>query len=118
MLPIMGTAEGITQKEAEVPAIALGIGLQLTNILRDVGEDLRRGRIYLPQDELKQFDVTEEELFSLQVTEKYKKFLQFQIARARGYYAEAARGIHLLPPKARFAVRASMDLYAKILNKI
>lgn len=118
MLPIMGTADGITQEEAKVPAIALGIALQLTNILRDVGEDLKRGRIYLPLDELSQFGVTEKDLFAFKVTETYKKFLKFQIARARDYYLQADRGIQMLAPDARFAVRASLDLYSKILDKI
>jgi len=118
MLPILGTADGITQEEAKVPAVALGIALQLTNILRDVGEDLKRGRIYLPQDELKKFGITEEDLFSLQVTDKYKKFMKFQIARAREYYVEASNGIPLLAPDARFAVQASQDLYGRILDKI
>jgi len=118
MLPILGTAPGVTEEEAKEPAIALGIALQLTNILRDVGEDLKRGRIYLPQDELKKFGLTEEDLLAGEVTEKYKEFMKFQIARARHYYAQAARGIPMLAPDARFAVRASQDLYARILDKI
>jgi hypothetical protein len=83
-----------------------------------VGEDLNRGRVYLPQDELRQFGLTEEDLYSRQVTEKYKDFLKFQIARARDYYKEAERGIPMLAPDARFAVRASLDLYGKILEKL
>jgi phytoene synthase len=118
MLPILGTADGITQEEAKVPAVALGIALQLTNILRDVGEDLKRGRIYLPQDELKKFGITEEDLFARKVDDKYKKFMKWQIARARAYYAEAANGIPMLAPDARFAVQASQDLYGRILDKI
>merc|ERR1719277_287338 len=71
MLPILGTADGYTEAEAKSPAEALGIALQLTNILRDVGEDLTtRGRIYLPQDELKRFGLTEDDLFAMKVTEK------------------------------------------------
>jgi phytoene synthase len=72
--------------------VALGIGFQLTNILRDVGEDLERGRIYLPQDELEAYGITEEDLFNCKVTEKYKAFMKFQIQRARDYYAIAKRG--------------------------
>merc|ERR1719380_40830 len=86
MLPILGTADGVTEEQAKVPAEALGVALQLTNILRDVGEDLRRGRIYLPQEELRAFNLTEKDLLAGQVTEKYKKFIKFQIARARDYY--------------------------------
>merc|ERR1719487_1252540 len=107
MLPLLGTADGVSEEDATPPALALGIALQLTNILRDVGEDLKRGRIYLPLDELRQFDLTEEDLLACQVTDKYKKFLKFQIARARDYYAQAAHGIPMLAPDARFAVRAS-----------
>merc|ERR1740138_590936 len=117
-LPILGTADGFTEEQAKEPAKALGIALQLTNILRDVGEDLQRGRIYLPLDELRQFGLTEEDLFARKVTEKYKTFIKFQIARARSYYAEAARGIPMLAPDARFAVRASLDLYNGILEKL
>ena len=57
-LPLLGTAEGVSEEEAKGPAIALGIALQLTNILRDVGEDLERGRIYLPLDEVERFGLT------------------------------------------------------------
>lgn len=122
MLPILGTADGVTEEQAKAPAEALGIALQLTNILRDVGEDLKRGRIYLPLDELKRFGLTEDDLYDQmtdgKVTEKYKSFMKFQIARARDYYVEAARGIPMLAPDARFAVRASLDLYERILDKI
>ena len=66
-LPILGAAEGYTEEQAAEPAIALGIALQLTNILRDVGEDLERGRIYLPLDELAAFGLTEDDLFRCEV---------------------------------------------------
>eukprot|EP00747_Dinoflagellata_sp_TGD_P153571 gnl/TRDRNA2_/TRDRNA2_177409_c0_seq3.p1 gnl/TRDRNA2_/TRDRNA2_177409_c0~~gnl/TRDRNA2_/TRDRNA2_177409_c0_seq3.p1 ORF type:complete len:496 (+),score=68.50 gnl/TRDRNA2_/TRDRNA2_177409_c0_seq3:94-1488(+) len=118
MLPLLGKAEGVTEAQIRKPAIALGIAFQLTNILRDVGEDLERGRIYLPLDEIKEFGLTEEDLSAGVVTEKYKDFIKFQIARARAYYKEAEKGISMLNPTARFAVRASLDLYGKILTKI
>jgi phytoene synthase len=117
-LPILGTADGYTQEQAASPAIALGIALQLTNILRDVGEDLERKRIYLPRMELEEFGLTEKDLFARKVTDKYKAFMKFQIARARKYYKEAERGIPMLSPDARFAVRAALDLYGGILAKI
>jgi phytoene synthase len=85
-LPLLGTAQQSSIEEATEPALALGIALQLTNILRDVGEDLERGRIYLPQDELAAFGLTEEDLFRREVTPKYKEFMKFQIQRARGEY--------------------------------
>lgn len=117
-LPILGTAEGYTAEEATPSAVALGIGLQLTNILRDVGEDLERGRIYLPLDEIASFGLTEEDLFRCEVTDKYRAFMKFQIQRARDYYNLAKNGIHMLAPDARFAVRASLDLYSRILDVI
>jgi len=117
-LPILGAAKGYTEEQAAEPAVALGIALQLTNILRDVGEDLERGRIYLPQDEIKSFGLTEEDLFKCEVTPKYKIFMKFQIQRARDYYAKAKAGIPMLAPNARFAVQASLDLYSRILDVI
>lgn len=117
-LPILGTAEGYTEEQATEPALALGIALQLTNILRDVGEDLERGRIYLPMNEIERFGLTEDDLFQSKVTPKYKEFMKFQIARARDYYKKAATGIPMLAPSGRFAVQASLDLYGRILDVI
>lgn len=117
-LPILGTARGYTEEQAAEPAIALGIALQLTNILRDVGEDLERGRIYLPLDEIKAFGLTEQDLFRCEVTPKYKEFMKFQIQRARDYYKKAEEGVLMLAPEARIAVQASLDLYSRILTVI
>ncbi|KAJ1425861.1 isoprenoid synthase domain-containing protein [Ochromonadaceae sp. CCMP2298] len=117
-LPILGTAEGYTEAQATEPALALGIALQLTNILRDVGEDLERGRIYLPMEEITFFGLTEDDLFRCEVTPQYREFMKFQIKRARDYYAQAARGIPMLAPSGRLAVQASLDLYSKILDVI
>ena len=117
-LPILGVAEGYTEAQARKPAEALGIALQLTNILRDVGEDLERGRIYLPLDEIERFGLTEDDLFACQVTPKWVAFMKFQIARARDYYQRAKEGIPMLAPSGRLAVQASLDLYSKILDKI
>jgi len=117
-LPILGCADGYTEEQAAEPAVALGIALQLTNILRDVGEDLERGRIYLPLDEIKAFGLTEEDLFSCEVTPKYREFMKFQIKRARDYYKKAEAGVPMLAPDARLAVRASLDLYSAILDVI
>lgn len=117
-LPILGVEKGYTEEEAAGPAVDLGIGLQLTNILRDVGEDLERGRIYLPLDEIAAFGLTEEDIFSCEVSPKYIEFMKFQIARARDYYNRARLGIPMLAPSARFAVQASLDLYSAILTVI
>lgn len=99
-------------------ARALGNAMQLTNFLRDVGEDSRRGRIYLPQDELAAFGVGEEEILAGQVTERFVRLAKFQVERARELYAVADRGIPMLPPEARKPVRLARVLYSRILDRI
>jgi 15-cis-phytoene synthase len=99
-------------------AIALGIASQLTNILRDVGEDVSRGRIYLPLDELAQFDYTEAELLKGVVDDRWRALMKFQIARARRYYEVAERGISYLSGDARYPIWAALILYRQILDRI
>lgn len=99
-------------------AIALGIANQLTNILRDVGEDARRGRIYLPLEELALFDYSEADLIQGVVDDRWRALMKFQIQRARKYYSEAERGIRSLSPNARWPVWASLMVYSQILNAI
>nr|ATQ35986.1 phytoene synthetase [Melanothamnus japonicus] len=117
-LPIMGTSQegrdGLRQ--AVEPAVALGIGLQLTNILRDVGEDRLRGRIYLPLEDLKRFNYTEQDLFNCVLDARYVNLMKFQVARARRYFRQAERGVHLLSEDSRFPVQASLDMYSQILD--
>jgi phytoene synthase len=74
-------------------AADLGVGMQLTNILRDVKEDLSRGRVYLPQDELAQFGLTEADLARGEVTDAWRRFAKFQVDRSRSFYARAQHGI-------------------------
>ncbi|PSB05131.1 15-cis-phytoene synthase CrtB [Merismopedia glauca] len=99
-------------------AIALGIASQLTNILRDVGEDVSRGRIYIPLDELAQFNYTEAELLKGVVDDRWRALMQFQIARARKYYETAERGISYLSGDARYPIWAALILYRQILDRI
>ncbi|MEB3273249.1 MAG: 15-cis-phytoene synthase CrtB [Prochlorothrix sp.] len=100
-------------------AVALGIANQLTNILRDVGEDARRrGRIYLPLDELAQFDYSEEDLFNGVIDDRWRAFMKFQLDRARQFYQEAERGIAALSHDGRWPVWASLMLYSQILDVI
>lgn len=99
-------------------AVALGIANQITNILRDVGEDARRGRIYLPLDELELFDYTERDLFEGVVDDRWRALMQFQIQRARKYYVQAEQGISALSPDARLPVWAATILYSNILTEI
>ncbi len=99
-------------------AIALGIANQLTNILRDVGEDARRGRIYLPLEDLKRFNYTEEDLFNSVVDERWRELMRFQIRRAHSFFAAAESGISALSLDARFPVWTALMLYRGILNVI
>jgi phytoene synthase len=98
--------------------VALGRAMQMTNILRDVGEDARMGRIYLPLDELQRFGYTESSLFEEVVDDAFVALMRFQIDRVRRLYAEAEPGIALLAPEARYTVRLALTLYRQILNSI
>jgi phytoene synthase len=118
MMPIMGTAPGATFEQALEPALALGVALQLTNILRDVGEDRVRQRIYLPQEDLRRFGVSEAALLKGVKDEKYVALLKFQIERAREWYRRAEDGIPMLSKDAQLPIRASLDMYSTILDKI
>lgn len=104
--------------DPEPEAIALGIANQLTNILRDVGEDARRGRIYLPLEDLERFKYSEKDLFNGVVDDRWRSLMQFQIQRARQFFVDAERGVSLLSPDARFPVWAALMLYRGILDVI
>lgn len=99
-------------------AIKLGVALQLTNILRDVGEDWANGRIYLPQDELAVYGISEEQIAAGRVTPRWRAFMRFQIDRARRLYEEAMPGIGMLGRDGQIAIAASAVLYRDILTKI
>lgn len=99
-------------------AIALGIANQLTNILRDVGEDVHRGRIYLPEEDLARFNYTEKDLLNGVVDERWQKFMQFQIERARKFFIQAETGLRFLIPDARWPVWSALMLYQQILDAI
>ncbi|MGF1478952.1 MAG: 15-cis-phytoene synthase CrtB [Cyanophyceae cyanobacterium] len=99
-------------------AIALGIANQLTNILRDVGEDAQRGRIYLPLEDLERFNYTEAELLKGINDERWKKLMRFEIERARTYYSQAESGIKALSADSRWPVWAALMLYQGILDYI
>ena len=99
-------------------AISLGMAMQLTNILRDVGEDIQRDRIYLPIEDLHAFNYTEADLLAGVVDERWKAMMKFQIKRARKYYRQAEIGIRYLIRDSRLPVWASLMLYQGILNEI
>jgi phytoene synthase len=109
---------GYKHDQALEHAEALGIAMQLTNILRDVGEDLDRNRIYLPLNELWQYGITEDDLFNHQMTPRFKSFMKYQIARARQYYEQADIGIPMLQSDSQVPVYLARYNYSRILDKI
>jgi len=114
MVPILGPLSDDAYPAAE----KLGIAFQLANFIRDVGEDLDRGRIYLPLDELKSFNVDEEMLKERVITSEIKEALKFNIARVRQLQREAATGIKLLAPESRACIEAASELYCGIVDEV
>jgi phytoene synthase len=109
------------QQDMYIPtqeAIALGMAMQLTNILRDVGEDAARGRIYLPLEELARFNYTEQDLLKGVIDDRWQALMRFQIQRARNFYAMAEKGISYLSLDARYPIWAALMLYQQILGAI
>jgi phytoene synthase len=109
---------------AAIPyAVKLGVALQMTNILRDVGEDLRAGRLYLPIAELAAHGLTTADVDAIgtgaaQVDDRWRALMRFQIERNRRLYAEALPGVDLLHRDGRFAIAAAAELYQAILEDI
>ncbi len=99
-------------------AIALGIANQLTNILRDVGEDRQRGRIYLPQEDIEKFNYSEEKLLKGEINKQWKALMKFQLTRARDWFQKSEDGIKWLSSDARWPVWTSLRLYRGILDSI
>lgn len=118
MSHVIGFAEPARQEQGLAHAIDLGIAMQLTNILRDIGEDLGRARLYLPSEEMQRFGITEQQLHNGQLTDGFRELMAFQIARARDYYARAAPGIPMLDARGRFAVHVAAEVYSRILRQI
>jgi phytoene synthase len=117
-MPIIGLADGVRFDQAAPYAIQLGIALQLTNILRDVGEDLTAGRVYFPLEDLDRFNLSLADIQQRTFDERFIALMQFEIARARQLYQQALPGIMLLSRQARAAVGAAALLYAAILDEI
>ena len=114
MVPILGAlSEG-----AYAPAEKLGVAFQLANFIRDVGEDLDRGRVYLPQDELAQFGVDREMLEARKLTPQITAVLKFQIERVRQLQREATPGILQLEPASRPCIEAASELYCGIVDEV
>ena len=96
----------------------LGLAFQLTNIIRDVGEDARRGRIYLPQDELARFGVTESDLLNANYSESFRRLMQFQVERAQATYQQAFAQLPAADRKAQRAGLVMAAIYRATLNEI
>ncbi len=114
MVPILGALS----EAAYEPAEKLGVAFQLANFIRDVGEDLDRGRVYLPQDELALFGVDHEMLAARKLTPEITAALKFQIERVRQLQREAAPGILQLEPASRPCIEAASELYCGIVDEV
>jgi phytoene synthase len=117
MLPVLGHP-GVPYHVVAPYARDLGVAFQLTNFIRDVGEDLRRGRVYLPQESLDLFDVTRQHLARGVVDAPIRRLLAHEIARTRELYATAEPGIRLLAPESQDCIRTAFTLYRGILDEI
>jgi phytoene synthase len=119
MLPILGSSDPAAARE---PARQLGLAFQLTNFIRDVAEDLDRGRTYLPDEHLAAFGVTRDDLLAARAagvsTPKIKNLIRYEISRAGEHYAAAAPGIPLLSPGSQACMRTAYRLYGGILDEV
>jgi phytoene synthase len=114
MLPILGYSD----PRAIEAATALGTAFQLANFIRDIGEDIDRGRIYMPLDDLTRFGVSEEMLLKRQLTPEIVEAIKYQIARVRDLQEKAEAGIQYLDPISRPCIRAASELYCGIVDEI
>jgi phytoene synthase len=114
MCRVVGAAEG----KADAHAEALGVAMQLSNFLRDLGEDWRRGRVYLPLEDLEKCGYTERDLALGVADERFVALMRLEIERARRLYAFADEGMGYIPRGRRFPVIVARELYAAILDRI
>ena len=109
---------GFKNNDAVPYAIKLGVALQMTNILRDVGEDYQNGRLYLPREELVFYGIRESDIAEGRITDNWLEFMKFQIERTRQLYAESWTGVKMLEREGQLAVGAASVLYQGILDEI
>ena len=107
-----------SDKQALQHAIDLGIAMQLTNICRDISEDIDRNRIYIPLDELQSFGISEEDFLDKKFSDNFQAMMKFQVQRANAYYDSADKGIPMLEHDSRLTVQLMSTNYRRILNKI
>ncbi|MFI6161380.1 phytoene/squalene synthase family protein [Micromonospora haikouensis] len=119
MLPILGSSDPAAARE---PARQLGLAFQLTNFIRDVAEDLARGRTYLPDEDLAKFDVTRDDLFAAaargRATPRIRDLVEYEVSRAQTHYEAAAPGVTLLAPASQACMRTAYALYGGILDEV
>jgi len=109
---------GFKNNDAVPYAIKLGVALQMTNILRDVGEDYRNGRLYLPREELVFHGICEQDIAEGCITDNWRQFMKFQIERTRQLYAESWAGVKMLEREGQLAIGAASVFYQGILDEI
>jgi phytoene synthase len=109
---------GFHSNEAVPYAIKLGVALQMTNILRDIGEDYRHGRLYLPREELAFYGIQETDIAEGRITDNWRQFMKFQIDRTRQVYEESWPGVKMLEREGQLAIGAASVFYQGILDEI
>jgi len=109
---------GFDTRSALPLAEKCGVAFQLTNILRDIREDAERGRIYLPAEDLRRFDVTEEDMKAGRRDDGFLHLMQFEAARARKYYDESRPLLDLVHPRSRPSLEALVTIYSRLLERI
>jgi phytoene synthase len=109
---------GFTGEDAKPPAIACGTAFQLTNILRDLSEDSDRGRVYLPQEDLRRFEYTEEDVRNRVIDDRFRSLMQFEVARAKEHYRQAEALMEFLSKEGRHILRAMIGIYGGLLERI
>ena len=120
---VVGTMMAPILESSDPPAAAeharqLGLAFQLTNFIRDIGEDLDRGRVYLPAEDLARFGVGRADLAAAQASPAVAELVAFEIERARAHYRAAEPGIELLAPSSQPCIRVAFDLYGGILGEV
>ena len=120
MLPILGVNDLVASDldTAREPARQLGLAFQLTNFIRDIGEDLDRGRLYLPLKDLAEFGVARESLQGGDALPEVRRLIAFEVGRARAHYLRAAPGIPMLAPTSQACIRTAFQLYGGILDEV
>ncbi len=109
---------GFTDNRAVPYAIKLGVALQMTNILRDVGEDYRNGRLYLPREELAFYGIQESDIAEGCISDSWRQFMKFQIERTRQLYEDSWEGVKMLEREGQLAIGAASVFYQGILDEI